>query len=47
MEIYGLYSPEDELLSIHRTEVGAKENLKQFEKAHGEDFYVDLVTLHE
>ena len=47
MEIYGLYSPEDDLLSIHRTEIGANKNKESYEAQHGEGFYVDLVTLHE
>lgn len=44
---YGLYSPEDDLLSVHSTKFGAKENLKQFEKDHGEGFYIDTVVIHE
>lgn len=47
MEIYGLYSPDEDLLSIHRTEIGANKNKERFEVQHGEGFYVDLVTLHE
>ena len=44
---YGLYSPEDDLLSVHYTIFGAKKNKEQFEKTHGEGFYIDKVLIHE
>jgi len=47
MEIYGLYSPDNGLLSIHRTEIGANKNKEYYETEYGEGFYVDFVTLHE
>ena len=31
-ELYGVYSPEDDLLSVHYTENGAEENKKNYEK---------------
>nr|DAI89500.1 MAG TPA: hypothetical protein [Caudoviricetes sp.] len=47
MTLYGLYSPENELLVVHKTEVGANKNKEQYEKIHGEGFYVDYVIIHE
>ena len=45
-ELYGVYSPEDDLLSVHYTESGAEENKKNYEKHHGDNFYVDKVTIN-
>ena len=45
-ELYGVYSTEDDLLSVHYTESGAEENKKYYEKHHGDNFYVDKVTIH-
>lgn len=46
-KLFGLYSPEDDFFSVHKTEVGAMKNKKVFIEAHGEGFYVDSVTIHE
>lgn len=46
-KLFGLYSPEDNLISVHKTEVGAMKNWKVFTETHGEGFYVDFVTIHE
>ena len=46
-KLFGLYSPEDDLISVHETEVAAMKNWKIFIEAHGEGFYVDFVTIHE
>ena len=46
-KLFGLYSPEEDLLSVHRTEIGANKNKERFEAQHGEGFYVDFVTIHE
>lgn len=45
--LYGLYSPEDELMFVHKTRVGAKKHQYEFEKAHGLGFYVDPVIILE
>jgi len=43
--LFGVYSPEDDLLSVHATEEGAEDNKGNYEKQHGEGFYVDYVML--
>lgn len=45
--LYGLYSPEDELMFVHKTREGAKKHQYEFEKAHGLGFYVDPVIVLE
>lgn len=45
-ELYGVYSPEDDLLSVHYTESGAEENKNNYEKHHGDNFYVDKVIIN-
>lgn len=45
-ELYGVYSPEDDLLTVHVTESGAEESKKNYEKHHGDNFYVDKVTIN-
>jgi hypothetical protein len=44
--LFGVYSPEEELLSVHRTSGGAEENKESHVKAHGEGFSVDHVVIH-
>lgn len=44
--LFGVYSPENELLAVHKTEEGAEENRKKYTKAHGAGFYVDFVVVH-
>lgn len=43
--LFGVYSPEDDLLAVHATEDGAEDNKVKYEKQHGEGFYVDYVML--
>jgi hypothetical protein len=43
--LFGVYSPEDDLLAVHATEEGADDNKANYEKQHGEGFYVDYVML--
>ena len=43
--LFGVYSPEEDLLAVHLTEQGAEENKANYEKHHGEGFYVDYVML--
>jgi len=43
--LFGVYSPEEDLLAVHATEEGAEENKGNYEKHHGEGFYVDYVML--
>lgn len=43
--LFGVYSPEDDLLAVHATEDGAEDNKANYEKQHGEVFYVDYVML--
>lgn len=43
--LFGVYSPEEDLLAVHATEQGAEENKAKYEKHHGEGFYVDYVML--
>ena len=43
--LFGVYSPEEDLLSVHATEQGAEENKANYEKHHGEGFYIDYVML--
>jgi len=43
--LFGVYSPEEDLLAVHATEQGAEENKANYEKHHGEGFYVDYVML--
>lgn len=43
--LFGLYSPEDELMFVHKTKEGAKKHQYEFEKAHGTGFYVDSVMV--
>ena len=43
--LFGIYSPEDDLLAVHATQDGAEENKANYEKHHGEGFYVDYVML--
>jgi len=43
--IFGVYSPEDYLLALHVTEDGAEQNKANYEKQHGDGFYVDYVML--
>jgi len=45
--LYGLYSPEDQLMFVHKTREGAKKRQYEFEKAHGMGFYVDPVIVEE
>lgn len=44
--LFGVYSPEEDLLAVHATEQGAEENKGKYEKHHGKGFYVDYVMLH-
>lgn len=43
--LFGVYSPEEDLLAVHATEQGAEENKANYEKHHGEGFHVDYVML--
>lgn len=44
---FGVYSPDDNLLSVHLTEEGAEENRKAFEKNYKiEGYTVDYVILN-
>lgn len=45
ISLFGLYSPEDELMFVHKTKEGAKKHQYEFEKAHGKGFYVDSVVV--
>ena len=45
--LYGVYTPEDELTAVHKTEEGANKNKDLYESQHGEGFYVDVVVLHD
>jgi hypothetical protein len=45
--LFGLYSPDNILLSVHLTEKGAEENKNNFERNYKiEGYYVDYVILH-
>lgn len=45
--LFGVYSPDDSLLSVHVSEEGAEENKNAFEKNYKiEGYYVDYVMLH-
>jgi len=45
--LFGVYSPDDNLLSVHISEEGAEENKTSFEKNYKiEGYYVDYVILH-
>ena len=46
-KLFGLYSPEGDLLSVHKTEIGANKNKERIEAQHGEGFYVDYGIIHE
>jgi hypothetical protein len=43
--LFGVYSPEDDLLAVHATEEGADDNKANYENQHGEGFYLDYVML--
>jgi hypothetical protein len=45
ISLFGLYSPEDELMFVHKTKEGAKKHQYEFEKAHGIGFYIDTVMV--
>ena len=45
ISLFGLYSPEDELMFVHKTEEGAMKHQYEFEKAHGIGFYVASVMV--
>jgi hypothetical protein len=45
--LFGVYSPDDSLLSVHLSEEGAEENKNNFEKNYKiEGYYVDYVMLY-
>lgn len=45
--LFGVYSPDDNLLSVHLTEEGAEENREAFEKNYKiEGYTVDYVILN-
>ena len=45
--LFGVYSPDDSLLSVHVSEECAEENKTAFEKNYKiEGYYVDYVLLH-
>ncbi len=44
--LFGVYSPDEDLLAVHRTEEGAIQNKYHYENHHGEGFYVDIVLIH-
>ena len=45
--LFGVYSPDDNLLSVHLTEEGAQENKRAFEKNYKvEGYTVDYVILN-
>ena len=47
IHLFGVYSPDDNLLSVHISEEGAEENKNAFEKNYKiEGYYVDYVMLH-
>jgi len=46
-KLWGVYSPEDELLAVHSTEDGAELNFGRYLRQHGEGFYVDIVVVHD
>ena len=41
----GVYSPENELLHIHKTKKGAMKHRNEYEAQHGEGFYIDNVVV--
>lgn len=43
--LYGLYSPEDDLMFVHKTKQGADLNKDIYQKAHGEGFYVEPIQI--
>lgn len=45
-QLFGVYSPENELKAVHRTQEGAKDNEQKHEKQSGYGFYVDFVVIH-
>jgi hypothetical protein len=47
LKLYGIYSPGDELLFVHKTKDGAEKHQYEFEKEHGMGFYVDPVIILE
>ncbi len=44
--LFGVYSPDEDLVAVHRTEEGAIQNKDHYENHHGEGFYVDIVLIH-
>ena len=45
--LWGVYSPEEDLLAVHKTAEGANENSSKYKNAHGEGFYVDYVIVND
>lgn len=45
--LFGLFSPEDELMFVHKTREGAKKHQYEFEKAYGLGFYINTIIVLE
>lgn len=43
--LYGIYNEDDLLVAVHKTEEGANENLKNWEKGEDDSYYVDIVLI--
>lgn len=45
--LVGVYSPDEDLIAVHKTEKGAKATKDLYKKQHGSGFFIDKVIVYD